>query len=202
MGKFTGKCVLSKFLPCKREKNDDVPPPPPPPPPPAPPAYSEKPSYNHASMQYSQPAYGMSATHMPAAMPGVPHEGFHTFAIQGFSGFVGFPQTHNPAEIMGRLETMNQVMHQRHHYDPSKFNVPSPGPTPSETDKKQDGEVKEKEDKKTSPDPPENDGKPKCASPECVGDPEVRKIKSVPWCKHCLIINFGNRATYWWDQAA
>jgi len=89
------------------------------------------PSANHASMQFMYPSNNIYANHTPASASSNTSQtpdGFNVWCIKGYSGYVNFPKNNDPVETLGRLETMNQVMHNRHDYDTSK--LPQP-PTPS-----------------------------------------------------------------------
>lgn len=67
-------------------------------------------------------------------------EGINVWGMTGYSGFIKFPQNTDPVETLGRLETMNQVMHKRHNYDIEKIPYPPP-PTPAQPAQPEEEEI-------------------------------------------------------------
>lgn len=114
------------------------------------------------------------------------------------SGHVNFPKNADPIETLGRLETMNQIMHNRHDYDPLKLGaIPRP-PTPSEEDKKKDAEAK-KECTSTA-DPPKANLECKiCHCNEKNKVREIKRIENIPLCWSCVWKNFHADAELAWN---
>ena len=161
-------------------------------------------------MAYHPPmGMGVSANHMPmsssasGAKPSHDGEGFNVWCIKGYSGYVKFPKNNDPSETYGRLETMNQVMHNRHGYDPSK--LPRP-PTPSKEDKRKAHYDSDDEDEYI-PRPPTPDKELKCVM--CKGSRkhkkhnETKKIKRFayrPLCWYCVRENYEAEAILVWEE--
>jgi len=125
-----------------------------------------------------------------------------------FSGFVPFSKLDNPTETIGRLEIMKQIQHGRHDYDPSKLDAPPRPPTPSAADKKIDAEIKKREFKTLSVEPPSYDPpryeevKDECKICRGESGQPVRKIKRLrdqPMCWECVFRNFQAEAYLAWQ---
>lgn len=115
-----------------------------------------------------------------------------------FSGFVPFNKLDSPVETIGRLETLKQIQHGRHDYDPSKLEAPPRPPTPSEADMKKDADAKKTEFRTLIAELPKDE----CRF--CKGDSgyPVRKIKRLddtPLCWGCVFRNFHAEAELAWD---
>lgn len=138
---------------------------------------------------------GVAANYIPgsAEEPPKTKEGFNVWYIQGGTGFVGMPPNGDPAETLGRLETMRMCLRGNHNYDITKIPKPAGGDSDNSND---DDDQKDKKKKKKKakakaveetdesdeeiPKPPEPPTKPKkLVCNVCHGDKkkETRRIK-------------------------
>lgn len=170
-------------------------------------------------MTYYPPmGMGVAANYIPGSSekPATNKEGFNVWYIQGGTGFVNMPSNANPAETLGRLETMRMCLRGTHQYDIAK--MPKAGDN-NDSDSDSDKKDKKKSKKKTKakaveetdesdediPKPPEPPTKPKkLVCVVCHGDKkkETRKVQGEGTiCWPCLWYRYQDQATEKWLEA-
>lgn len=182
-------------------------------PPYPPPPYSKESTY--ANMTYYPPmGMGVAANYIPGSSekPTTNPEGFNVWYIQGGTGFVNMPPNGNPAETLGRLETMRMCLRGNHKYGITKMPKADDDDEDSDNDKKKKPKKKAKaveEDADDSdeeiPKPPAPPTKPKkLVCNVCHGDKkkETRKVEGDGTiCWPCLWYRYKERAEEKWLDA-
>lgn len=158
---------------------------------------------------------GVAANYIPGSSEKstTNQEGFNVWYIQGGTGFVNMPLNANPAETLGRLETMRMCLRGNHKYDITKMSKvdDGDGDDDSDSDKKKKPKKRakaiEEEDESDEeiPKAPQPPAKPKkLVCNVCRGDKkkETRKISGEGTiCWPCLWYRYKDRAEEKWLDA-